>query len=294
MNSEEAKSKIQQTIRKKLCADEKYSIVISEMLFENNDRQTVIMIFFKGDINNISKYIIEKPLEEITEKDIRKKIKSTLQQGCSNPTHRHALYEQKAKNVVLVNAVAVVLEIGVGYHSHSMALLADGWHMASHVLAIGLCWIAYYVARKNSENEQFKNGTGKVLALAGYTSAIILLIVALLMMVEAIQRLIYPEKIIFQEAILVAIIGLVVNAVSAKVLHHDHHHSDHNIRAAYLHVLADMLTSVTAIVSLLIGYFFGMLTFDAVIGIISSLVIIKWAVDLMKNSGMELLDYGKK
>ena len=295
MKTEDLREQIKEWVRRKLHIDEEHSILISETGYANGqNRTTVIMVFPNGNISKMNRYLLEKPLEEVTKKDIRQKIEMPLgsEHSCENPSHHHD-HERKAKTVVLINVLAVVLEIGIGYHSHSMALLADGWHMASHVFAIGLCWIAYYFARRHKANEKFKNGTAKILSLAGYTSAVVLLIVAFLMSVESIERLIHPETIKFKEAVLVAIIGLVVNAISAKVLHHDHDHGDHNIRAAYFHVLADMLTSIAAIVSLLIGYYFDWIAFDAIVGIISSVVIIKWAIGLMKNSGKELLDYGK-
>ncbi|MEK6616324.1 MAG: cation diffusion facilitator family transporter, partial [Bacteroidota bacterium] len=175
-----------------------------------------------------------------------------------------------------------------------MALLADGFHMASHALALGLSWVAYYYARRHSENKNFKSGTGKILALSGYTSAIILLLIAILMAYESTQRLIHPLEIKFSEAIFVAVIGLIVNIISAYILHHEEEHSDHNIKSAYLHVLADALTSVTAIVALTLGMYWNNYSLDAVSGIISSVVITKWAIDLAKNSGKELLDFSTK
>jgi cation diffusion facilitator family transporter len=210
-------------------------------------------------------------------------------------THNHTeTHEKKTRIVVILTFFTMLLEIGYGYYTNSMALLADGWHMSSHVFAIGLTWIAYIAARKYSDTNKIQISKPKVLALAGFTSAIVLQIMAILMAIESIRRLIAPLPIIFEEAIIVAVIGLIVNGISALTLHHDHKHSDHNIRSAYLHVLADGLTSVTAILALLAGMYFGLYSFDAISGILSSIVITKWAVELILNSGKELLDFKRK
>jgi cation diffusion facilitator family transporter len=203
-------------------------------------------------------------------------------------SHKH---EHSTKWVTMFSFAMMVVEIIVGYMTNSMALLADGWHMASHVFAIGLAWIAYRLTHKHKDNVNFKGGSHKILSLSGYTSAVVLMIVALLMAIESVQRITHPQNIQYKEAIIVAIIGLVVNGVSAFMLHHEDEHGDHNIRAAYLHVLADMITSVLAIGALSAGMFWNIISLDAVCGIISSLVIIKWAVGLIKDSGKELLDY---
>jgi cation diffusion facilitator family transporter len=192
--------------------------------------------------------------------------------------------------VVVLTAVTMVVEIIFGITTGSMALLADGIHMGSHVLAIGLSWVAYIIVRKVSKNEKFKGDSDKILSLSGYTSGLLLLIFAFVIIVEAVQRFINPVDIIYKEAILVAIIGLVVNVLSAILLHHDHEHSDHNIRAAYLHVLADALTSLSAILGLTAAMIWDIPFIDAVAAIISSLVIIRWSVGLLKDSGKALLD----
>lgn len=171
-----------------------------------------------------------------------------------------------------------------------MALLADGIHMGSHVLAIGLSWAAYIVVRKVSKNESFTGDSDKILSLSGYSSGLMLLIFAIVIMVEAIERLYNPVEISYKEAILVAIIGLVVNIASAFLLHHDHEHSDHNIRAAYLHVIADALTSVSAILGLTAAMIWEIPFIDTIAALISSFVIVKWSVGLLKESGTTLLD----
>lgn len=202
-------------------------------------------------------------------------------------THKH---EQRTKQVVFITAVTMVVEIIFGLSTKSMALLADGIHMGSHVLAIGLSWIAYVIVRKLSANEKFKGNSGKILSLSGYSSGLMLLIFAGVILVEAIQRIFHPSVILYKEAIIVAFIGLFVNIASAFLLHHDHEHSDHNIRAAYLHVIADALTSVTAILGLTAAMIWNIAYIDAIAAIISSFVIIKWSVGLLKDSGKALLD----
>lgn len=203
--------------------------------------------------------------------------------------HHHD-HEKKTLWVVLLTAITMVVEILFGITTRSMALLADGIHMGSHVLAIGLSWLAYVLVRKLSKNEKFKGNTDKILSLSGYSSGLMLLIFAIVIMVEAVQRFISPVDIVYKEAVLVAIIGLVVNIASAFLLHHDHHHSDHNIRAAYLHVIADALTSLSAIVGLLAAWKWNIPFVDTIAAVISSLVIVKWSVGLLKDSGKALLD----
>jgi len=205
-------------------------------------------------------------------------------------TDNRLRFENKTRIVVLLTAVTMAVEIFFGLKTNSMALLADGIHMGSHVLAIGLSWIAYIVVRRVSSNSKFKGDSNKILSLSGYSSGLMLLIFAFVILVEAIQRILTPAEIQFREAILIAIIGLAVNIISAFILHHEHEHSDHNIRAAYLHVIADAFTSITAIAGLTAALIWNIIWFDALGGILSSFVIIKWSVSLMKDSGGVLLD----
>ena len=205
-------------------------------------------------------------------------------------TEHKSKYENKTMWVVLLTAVTMVVEIVFGLTTKSMALLADGIHMGSHVLAIGLSWVAYIVVRKVSESEKFKGNTDKILSLSGYSSGLMLLIFAIVIMIEAVQRFYNPVDIVYNEAILVAVIGLIVNIVSAFLLHHDHEHSDHNIRAAYLHVIADALTSVSAIIGLTAAMIWNIPFIDTIAALISSFVIIKWSIGLLKDSGKVLLD----
>lgn len=196
--------------------------------------------------------------------------------------------------VVLLTAATMVLEIAVGYATHSMALLADGWHMATHVGALGLASAAYAVSRRFASHRAFAFGTGKVHALAGYTSAVLLGIVAVLMVIESVGRLLHVQAIDFASSLPVAVVGLVVNLASVALLHDDDHHDhddhDHNHRAALMHVLADTLTSALAIGALLVGRYLGWLWLDAVSGIVGGLVILKWGAGLCRNAAQELLD----
>jgi len=192
--------------------------------------------------------------------------------------------------VVILTAVTMVVEIIFGLSTKSMALLADGIHMGSHVLAIGLSWLAYVIVRKVSKNEKFKGDSGKILSLSGYSSGLMLLIFAVVIMVEAIERLYNPIDIAYKEAILVAFIGLIVNILSAVILHHDHAHTDHNIKAAYLHVIADALTSLSAILGLTAAMVWNIPFIDTIAAIVSSFVIIRWSIGLLKGSGSVLLD----
>jgi cation diffusion facilitator family transporter len=204
-----------------------------------------------------------------------------------------ANHEQRTKYVVILTAITMVVEIIFGLTTRSMALLADGIHMASHVLAIGLSWIAYIIVRKVTENGNYKGDTNKILSLSGYSSGLMLLIFAFVILYEAFGRFFHPTPIHFKEAIVVAIIGLMVNVISAFLLHHEQEHSDHNIKAAYLHVIADTLTSVTAIIGLTAAMLWDIIWLDALGAIISSLVIIRWSIGLLRESGNILLDINK-
>ncbi|MBN2350802.1 MAG: cation transporter [Bacteroidales bacterium] len=205
----------------------------------------------------------------------------------SNHKHEH---ENKTMWVVLLTAVTMVVEIIYGVTTRSMALLADGIHMGSHVLAIGLSWMAYIIIRKISGSDKFSGNSDKILSLSGYSSGLMLLIFAVVIMIEAIERFYNPVVINYREAILVAFIGLFVNIASVFLLHHDHEHTDHNIRAAYLHVIADALTSLSAILGLTAAMIWDIAYIDTIAAILSSLVIIRWSVGLIKDSGRVLLD----
>ncbi|HBQ97899.1 MAG: cation transporter [Roseofilum sp. Belize BBD 4] len=206
---------------------------------------------------------------------------------------RHSA-ERKTQIVTALTLVTMIGEIVAGTIFGSMALLADGWHMATHLAAFGITLFAYQYARSHANNPRYTFGTGKVSTLGGFASAVALAVVACVMVVESIGRLLQPEAIQFNEAIIVAVIGLVVNLVSALLLedHHDHthEHHDHNLRAAYFHVLADALTSILAILALFAGKFLGWIWMDAAMGAIGAMVISKWSYNLLRETSAVLLD----
>jgi cation diffusion facilitator family transporter len=208
----------------------------------------------------------------------------------------HSRAETRAKWAAILTALFMVVEIACGFAYHSMALLADGVHMATHVGALGLAAGAYWLARRHAGNARFTFGSGKFGDLAAFSSAIILGITALAVAVESIQRLLSPTNVAYGDALLIAVIGLVVNLVSALILkddhsHHGHGHShDNNLRAAYVHVLADAATSVLAIVALACGYYFGLSFLDPLSGLVGAFVIASWSYGLIRDSAMVLLD----
>jgi cation diffusion facilitator family transporter len=214
----------------------------------------------------------------------------------------HVHHDRNARRtrwVVALTALMMVAEIAAGYATGSMALLADGFHMATHAGALGVAAIAYGYARRHCDDPRFSFGTGKVGDLAGFASALVLALFSIGIAVESVKRLVSPEAVDFADATLVAIVGLAVNLLSAALLfdrhHHGHgdhddHHHDNNLRAAYLHVLADALTSVLAIAALLAGRYLGWVWLDPAIGIVGALVIARWAWALMKDTGAVLLD----
>ena len=205
--------------------------------------------------------------------------------------------EKNIKIVMLLTAATMVAEIAAGTIFGSMALLADGWHMATHVAAFGITIFAYQYARRHAADPKYTFGTGKVNVLGGFASAVALAVIAFLMAFESAERFFQPQSIQFDEAIGVAILGLVVNVASAFLLqeqheHHGHHHPDRdqNLRAAYFHVLADALTSVLAIIALFAGKFLGWVWMDALMGLVGAGVITKWAYGLLKDTSFLLLD----
>ncbi|MGY6274756.1 CDF family Co(II)/Ni(II) efflux transporter DmeF [Methylomonas sp. MgM2] len=214
--------------------------------------------------------------------------------------------ESRTKWVLLLTFTTMLVEIVAGTRFHSMALLADGWHMATHVLAFMIAIFAYRYSRIHQEDQTFAFSPAKVSVLGGFASSVALAVVAFMMMAESAERLIAPQTIQFDEAILVAEIGLLVNLLSALLLsdhhhhdhahdhddHHDHHHHDHNLRAAYLHVVADALTSILAIVALLAGKYYGWNWLDSVMGFVGALVILSWAWGLIRETSPVLLDQG--
>jgi cation diffusion facilitator family transporter len=207
---------------------------------------------------------------------------------------RRDVFERRTGIVVLLTAVTMVVEITAGILTGSMLLLADGIHMLSHTGALGLSWIAYILVRRHSNDPGFTGGTGKILDLSGYTSGLMLLIFAGVIVWQSVDRLLHPVNIHYTEAIIVAVVGLIVNLVSALILHHREEHGDHNIRAAYLHVLADALTSLTAIIGLAVAMAWDFPFIDAIGGIVSSIVITRWSVGLLRKTGLSLIGYSAK
>ncbi|HVX78950.1 MAG TPA: CDF family Co(II)/Ni(II) efflux transporter DmeF [Bradyrhizobium sp.] len=220
---------------------------------------------------------------------------------------QHAHNERRTWFVVALTVVMMVGEIAAGSIFGSMALLADGWHMATHAAALGIAALAYMFARQHARDARFSFGTGKFGDLAAFSSALILGLIAVQVAYESAYRLVHPVPIAFREAIPVAVLGLAVNLASAWLLgdahdHHDHHghdhahdhghhhHHDNNLRAAYVHVLADAATSVLAISALVIAMYSHSTWADPVVGIVGSVVIGSWAFGLIRASGAVLLD----
>ena len=236
--------------------------------------------------------------------------------------------ETRTLIVIAITAIMMVVEIAAGISFGSMALLADGLHMASHTAALSINAFAYLYARRNAHNEEFSFGTGKVNTLGGYTGAVLLAGFALLMVWESGVRLVSPVEIAFNQAIVVAVLGLIVNGASVLILghhhhpeqiqdapehvaahvhdhehrnehahedhhhehHHHHHHHDHNLIAAYLHVLADALTSLLAIFALLGAKYFGFIWADPLMGIVGAILVGKWSLGLLHSTSTVLLD----
>jgi cation diffusion facilitator family transporter len=227
--------------------------------------------------------------------------------------------EARTLAVIAITATMMIVEICAGIVFGSMALLADGLHMGSHASALGIAAFAYIYARRHAHDARFSFGTGKVNALGGFTGAVLLAVFALIMAWESVWRLAQPVPIAFNQAILVAVLGLIVNGISMLVLdhdeshdhhghghghdhddhahdddHHHHHHEsghDHNLRAAYFHVLADALTSLLAIFALLAAKYFGAIWMDPVMGIVGAVLVARWSVGLIRSTSAVLLDH---
>ncbi|WP_339855223.1 CDF family Co(II)/Ni(II) efflux transporter DmeF [Porticoccus hydrocarbonoclasticus] len=213
------------------------------------------------------------------------------------------LAERNTRWAVWLTAITMVVEIAGGWIYNSMALLADGWHMSSHAMALGLSVLAYGAARRLAHSKRFAFGTWKIEVLGGYTSAILLVGVAGLMLFQSVERLLAPSPIHYDQAILIAILGLLVNLACAWLLkdghahHHDtdshdshHHHHDLNLRSAYLHVMTDAATSLLAIVALFGGKWWGASWLDPVMGIVGAGLVSAWAYGLLRDTGRVLLD----
>ena len=229
----------------------------------------------------------------------------------SDWTHEHVFdagnyaAERGTRAVMWITAVMMVVEIVAGWWFNSMALLADGWHMSSHAVAIGLSAFAYAAARRYARDPRFAFGTWKIEILGGFASAIFLMGIAALMVVGSIERIFSPQAILYREAMIVAAVGLVVNIVCAMILGkahdhrdtdgleghgHHHHHHDLNLKSAYVHVIADAATSVLAVVALAGGWFYGWSWLDPVMGIVGAVLVAIWAKKLIAETGKVLLD----
>ena len=217
--------------------------------------------------------------------------------------------ERGTRLVMWITAAMMVVEIAAGWFYNSMALLADGFHMSSHAVAIGLSAFAYAAARRHAKDPRFAFGTWKIEVLAGFASAILLLVVVALMVYGSIERLLMPQPIHYKEAMVIAVLGLTVNVVSALILgaahhhgdgqghghhaddhHHHHHHHDLNLKSAYVHVMTDAATSVLAIAALAGGLLFGWSWLDPAMGIVGAVVVALWARNLLAETGKVLLD----
>ena len=213
--------------------------------------------------------------------------------------------EKRTLIVVLITFGTMMVEILVGWLSNSMALLADGWHMGTHAFALGISLMAYILARKFAKDDRFTFGTWKIEILGAYSSAVVLGIVGLLMIFTSLERLINPLAIHYDQALIVAVIGLVINLISAFILNvqsdhheHDHHHGGHahahshdvNLKSAYLHVLADAVTSLLAITALMGAKYFEWNWLDPMMGIVGAGLIINWAISLLKETAGTLLE----
>jgi cation diffusion facilitator family transporter len=217
---------------------------------------------------------------------------------CSDST----VAERRTRIVIGITATMMIVEIITGMVFHSMALLADGWHMSTHVTAFLIAALAYHFSRRHAADPRFTFGTGKMGVLGGFASAVVLSVVAFLMAGESVRRFFIPLPIHFDQAIGIACAGLVVNLVCALLLKEDHHHHSHgqghghhhhrdlNRRAAYLHVLADTFTTFTAICALLAGRFFGLAWLDPAVGLVGSSVVFSWAYTLLRDTSGILLD----
>ncbi len=219
--------------------------------------------------------------------------------------HDHSFGQEKkrpgeVRTIVVIGLTTATMgaEIAAGIAFGSMALLADGLHMASHAVALGISAFAYVYARRHAHDGRYAFGTGKVNSLGGFTGAVLLAVFALMMAWESVHRMLNPVDIAFNQAIAVAVLGLIVNGVSVFILgheeehehEHEHHHHDHNLRAAYLHVLADALTSLLAIFALLAGKYFQLTWLDPVMGIVGALLVARWSLGLLRRTSAVLLD----
>lgn len=215
----------------------------------------------------------------------------------SHNNHKHCVdvEENAAKTfiVIVITLVTMFFEIFFGHYTGSMALLADGWHMGTHAFALAITFAAYLVIKKFENSDIFSGGTEKISALAGFASSVFLGITGAVVVFESVMRFVNPLSIVFDTAILVATIGLVVNGICLLVMEIGGGEKDFNFKAAYLHILADALTSVLAIIALFSGKLFGLYFLDPIMGLFGGFLIIKWAFGLIKDTTLVLLDIRK-
>lgn len=219
-----------------------------------------------------------------------------------NHTHKNEMTnEKKTLIVILFTLFTMLAEIIYGYITNSMALLADGYHMATHALALILTYITYLLIKKFKNSPKFPNGTDKIGTLSAYTSSLFLGLTGLWIIFEAMNRFLNPLQIHFEDAIIVAIIGLIVNGACIFIMEgkeHSHHYhneicedkKDYNFKAAYFHILADAMTSILAIIALFAAKYFNLIFLDSIMGFVGGILILRWAFGLLKNTVKELID----
>ena len=216
---------------------------------------------------------------------------------CTLEHHHHHHHvnsgnERKTFIVIVLTVVTMIAEILFGFISGSMALLADGFHMGTHAFALSITFLAYFFIRKIQNCKNCEHVSEKISAFSGYTSSLFLLFTAFWIIYESADRLFHPLKISFNEAILVAVIGFIVNIVCVFIMEYgnEHKNEDYNFKAAYLHILTDALTSVFAIVALLAGKYFGMYFLDPIMGFVGGGLILRWSIGLIKDTSKILMD----
>lgn len=215
--------------------------------------------------------------------------------GChsNHHEHNHSVNKDNAKKtfiVIVVTLITMFLEIGYGYYTNSMALLSDGWHMGTHAFALTITFAAYILISKLDNSPLFPKGTGKISTLAGFVSSIFLGLTGIVVLAESIERFFNPLTISFDTAILIAVIGLVVNGICLLIMESGSKKSDYNYKAAYLHILTDALTSVFAIIALIAGKFAGLIFLDPIMGLLGGYLILRWSIGLIKDTTVILLD----
>lgn len=207
--------------------------------------------------------------------------------------HNHSINKDNAKKtfiVIVVTLITMFLEIGYGYYTNSMALLSDGWHMGTHAFALTVTFVAYILISKLEKSPLFPNGTGKISALAAFVSSIFLGITGIIVLAESIERFFNPLRISFDTAILIAVMGLIINGVCLLIMESGSKKSDYNYKAAYLHILTDALTSLFAIIALFAGKYAGLIQLDSVMGLLGGYLILRWSIGLIKDTTIILID----